>query len=195
MKKIVSKKIREKRKTRNKTIVGLVLVALMLFSTAGYAFFSSPQKETKKIEYNNVNFILNENGFWQFEFQNKLFYTQHNPKETENISVPILKTLNNYKEMPLYFLNGEGGKQEIMRNFQGFVSKMQDACVEDYEKKCEDENLPLKNCSQHNIIIFEESEITEIKEEKNCVILFSPYNEQERVSDAFIFKILGIKGF
>lgn len=193
MREIATKEKREKKETRSKTIIGLVLVALMVLSTAGFAFFSGSKDETKKVEENGIKFTLNENNLWSFKIQDFEFLTQYTLKETENISVPVLASVNSYSGKPLFF-SGETSsivKQEIIRNLQNFVPRAQDACIN--EDECEGD-LPIKNCSESNVIIINESEKIGITEEDNCVFIYAPDDEQARTADAFLFKILGISG-
>ena len=199
MKRIMTKEIKQKKETRNKVIIGLILVSLMVLSTAGYSFLSGSKSETaeKKIEYNGIEFVLDESGLWNFEIQSFQFLTQYNPEETENISVPVFLSINDYANKPLFFAGEDTiARQEIARNLQKFVLRMQRACIVDYEElsTCE-EDLPIKNCSQDKIIFIKDSEFIEIKQEENCVFISAPYAEQTRAADAFIFKILGIKNF
>ena len=74
MRKILTKEKKEKKESRNKLIIGLVLVAIMVISTAGFAFFSAPQEKVSKINYNSIDFILGENNLWQFNIQNFEFF-------------------------------------------------------------------------------------------------------------------------
>jgi len=200
MRKILSKEEKVKKETRNKVIIGLVLVAIMIFGTVGYAFFSNPTDNNKaKITYKGIEFILNENNLWQFKVQNLGFETQYNPKETENISVPVSASVYTYSGKPLFFLGQGAAKQEIARNLWNVLSRApQDGCIKSYEKLCGD-NTPIKNCSEDNIIIIQEQNYTEIseedieiKQEDNCIFIAAPYAEQGRAADAFLFKILGI---
>jgi hypothetical protein len=192
MKKILTRKEREGKESRNKIIIGVILVILMILSVTGYAFLSSPDEGTEEIEYNGVEFVLSDTGRWQFVIQNFGFSTLHTPKETENISAPIFTTINNYGGKPLFFVGESAAKQEIALNLQNFVLRMQDACLEGQEG-CEE--WPIKNCSEDNIIILKEADYIEIREEDNCVFLESSLAEQTKVADAFLFKILGIKNF
>ena len=194
MRKIILVEEKMKKESRNKLIIGLVLVAIMVLSTAGYSFFSVSKEETKKIEYNGAEFILNDAGMWQFKIQNFDFSTQYNPEETENISVIALATINNYIGKPLFFSGEEtAAKQEVARNLLNFASRMQDVCIEE-DKDC-DKTLPIKNCSQDNIIIFQEEKFIDIGEEENCIFISAPYDEQIRTADSFLFKILGVRNF
>ena len=190
----MSNEERGKRESRKKMIIGIVLVSIMVFGTAGYAFFSNPSEGGKRetVEYNGIKFILNDAGFWEFNLQFGSFVTRYNPKETENISVPVLSTINSYSGRPLYFAGQSESEIEIVRGLQGFISKLQyNVCIENYE--CEDEIAPIKNCSRDNVILFKESNFTEIKEDDGCIFISAPYNEQVRAADAFLFKILGIR--
>lgn len=193
MKKILTKEARGRKETRNKIIIGLLLVALMLLSTIGYAFFYGSEEKKRKLDYNGIEFVL-ENNFWRFKVQNFEFLTYFNPKETENISVPIFITVNNYVGKPLFFVGEGTAKQEIGRNLQNFVLRVNNGCLEDYEDICE-ENTRMKNCSEDNMIILEEEGHIEIRQEENCIFISSPYEEQTRTADAFLFKILGIRSF
>lgn len=192
MRKILTEREKEKKEIRNKLVIGLILVVIMVLSTAGYAFFSNPEEKRSKTEYNGIEFILNENNLWQFKIQNIEFLTQYKPQETENISVPIFMIANNYAGAPLFFVGEGAAKQEIARNLGNFVLRMQDTCLENYGN-CK-ENLPIKNCSD-NVIVIEEAEDIKISQDDNCVFVSAPYSEQIRASDAFIFKILGIRSF
>ena len=192
----------EKKDTRNKVIIGLIMVAILVLSTAGYAFFSGSEDTIKKVKYNEIEFVSNENSLWQFQIQNINFATQYNPYDTENISAPIFFSMTDYSSRPLFFSGTGQGKQEIARNLGNFVSRMQEVCVEDYISNREDEEcnvqLPIKNCSEENIIIFkniENENLTEIMQEENCIIISSTSEEQIKASDAFIFRILGIRDF
>ena len=199
MKKIQIKEEKEKRESRNKLIIGLILVALMILSTAGYSFLSGEKSENaeKKVKYAGVEFIMGENGLWDFKVQDSQFSTQYNPEETEDIPAPVFLNINDYINKPLFFAgNDTTARQEIARNLQGSVLRMQEACISGYKEfsSCGEE-LPVKNCSQHNIIITLESDSIEIKQEENCVFIFAPYAEQTRAADSFIFKILNIGNF
>ena len=60
MRKIKTREEIEKRETRNKTIVGAVLVLIMVTSTLAYSFFSAePETKRKSITYNGIEFQEN----------------------------------------------------------------------------------------------------------------------------------------
>ncbi len=193
MKKIMTKEEKEKKSARNKMIIGIVLVLVMILGTFGYAFFfrSGEEERTKKTNYNGIEFVLIGDGLWFFEIQGIEFLTSFNPEDTENISVPIFKTANDYIGKPVFFIGQGQARQEIERNFWNFKLRMQDGCIEGQEG-CE-EDAPIKTCKD-NVIIIKNSEEIRIEEEDNCVFISAPYDEQTRAGDAFLFKILGVKG-
>jgi len=177
---------REREARRNQILISSILVVIMVLSTLGYAFYNS---STEKIKYNGIKFYYQE-GFWNFKINEIEFSTSYNPKETENISIEVTKTLNDYNGKPLYFSydSDYDSIQEIARNIGRFVLRIQEVCLDN--ENCE-EDIPIKNCSD-NIIIIREGEENVVREEDKCVYII--YKENPILtSDAFIFKILGIK--
>ena len=100
--------------------------------------------------------------------------------------------LSNYYNKPLY-ISSENSEiaNEIYKNlfyYNQIVQRIQNACLEG--EGCEG-NLPIKNC-EDNIIIFKESENNEIIQEKNCVFIKGKKEDLVKLSDDFLFKIIGI---
>ena len=194
--KILTKGEKEKKDTKKKVIISIVLAVIMLFSTAGYAFFSNDESttKTKKVTYGGLEFQGTDYGTWKFQAGNYNFETTFNPEETNNISVSISKTLSDYYEKPIYFgINNRGdisttGNNEIWRNMYSFLERSDLSCL---DENCT-EDKPIKNCSSNNVLIFRESNESFVREEESCIFLYSPIYEQGRVADAFLFKLLGI---
>lgn len=181
---------REKKDRINKIIIGVVLIGVMLFSVVGYAFRNTDEDE-EKIEYNDVGFVSRD-GRWVFELEKEVFNTRFNPEETENISVPDV-FLENYAGKNLYFsvesIWENEIKQEVWVNMHYFVEGLQDACL---DENCTDDELPIKDCYEDNIIIVEEGESNEIKKKGNCIFIKAPEEEQIRIIDAVLFRLLDI---
>jgi len=192
IRKIVSREEREKKEKRNKIVIGLILVGIMVLSTAGFAFFQirgGTRNEIDKIEYKGIKFFLLEDNLWHFFVDNEEFAVFFNPQEIENISISTTSlSLGNFFGKRVYFSyeSDREGINEISRNLGRFFKGMQLACLE----KCE-EDLPLKNCSD-NIIIIKEANESLIKQEENCVYVLGKKEELVKMSDGFIFKFLGI---
>ncbi len=198
MRKIQTKEEQEKKGRRNKILTGIILVAIMVFGTVGYAFFGRGiglEGKTEKVVYNSQEFKLLESGLWQAEIQGHTFFFNYLPNETEEIAVPLILSMGNYVGRPLYF-NSENPAAtiEIKQNLASLASKMpQEACVKNLNEECT-EDWPIKNCSD-NIIIIREKQINEISQEDNCIFIQGNYSDLVKISDAFLYKILGIRSF
>ena len=196
VRKIMTREQIEKRDRKKKVIISVILAVIMLFSSAGYAFFSNDEATTKteKVTSGGLEFIKTDYGTWQFKVNNYNFETKFTPKDTENISVQISKNLDDYYQKPLYFgVNSKinlasTGNTEILRNIYSFIERSDLSCL---DENCT-EDKPIKDCSADNIIIFKESNDSRIMTEDNCIFLYSPLYEQERIADVFLFKILGL---
>lgn len=179
---------RERKETRSKLIIGLILVGVMVLSTAGYAFYNTKKEEVKRIEYRGVEFVLEEDGLWHFNIQEQEFSTFYNPRETENISSLMFMSFQNYAGKVLYFSSDSEreGIEEIIRNIRGFILRTQYVCLDE----CEGE-WAVKTC-EDNVVIIKEVGENLIRQENSCIYILASEGEVMRVSDAFIFKILGI---
>jgi len=186
MKKIIPREEAEKKESRNKTIISLVFVVLMVFSTAGYAFYQTGKTTVSTIKYNGNNFIIGSDGLWHFKVNGTEYATAYNPKDTENISAGNIKL--DYINKPLYFSfdSDRQAADEIARNIGQFSSRMQFVCV----NEC-NEDFPVKTCSD-NIIAIGEANNTSIKQNNNCIYILSNNENNIKAADAVIFKILGI---
>jgi len=192
MRKIISREQKAKKTKQNQIIIGVVLIAIMVFGTLGYAFGGRGEdSEENKINYKGIEFEQDDSGYWHFNIQGYDFVTKHNPTETENILFFNYLTINDYIGKPLYFVSEFNEPIfEISKNLNQFVSRINEACLdEDCEK-----DFPIKNCSIENVIVIQESvdEIKEIKQEENCVFITANLEEQTRYTDAFLFRILGV---
>ena len=196
-------KEKERRRKKNQTIVGIVLVVLMIFSTAGFALqgigFGSQDNvnNENRIVYNGFEF-LRYNDFWVLGN----FAFRYNPKEVENISFNLelenIKDMFHYSEKPLYvYSESSEAKFEIDLNMGQIAERIQGACPSHLENsdnvEC-DETLPRKTCSDNLIIIREnkENNISRIYQEENCVYIEGSQEEITKLTDLFLFKVLNI---
>ena len=191
MRKIISKYKEGKRKRRNGMIIGLILVGVMLFSVLGYAFRGGGNDDVEKLNYNGFEFV-EQNGFWFTSIENFQFAFRYNPQQVEEIDSE-LKYLENYYGKPLYISSENSEAElEIYRNLfyqNQIVQRMQSACLE--EEEC-DENLPVKTC-ENNFIIIKKNNNSEIIQEENCVFIKGGEENLTKITDEFLFKILGIR--
>jgi len=203
MKRIQSKAEAEKNKKRNQIILGVILVFLMLFSTAGYAIFNRSTDSNDNglpagsnpdtiIDYKGLDFKLDSSGYWTFRIGEQEFYTTHTPHETEKINVPFITMADLNQQTIYYNLDNETDEdvvQELYNNLYPYVIRFQEACIEGEE--CE-ENLPIKSCSDNLIIIREGLESSTVKIEDKCILINAGVGEVLKTIDAFIFRLLGI---
>jgi len=185
----MSRDEKEKKEKRDRIVIGSVLIAILVFSTAGFAFFSVINLDKgEEREYNGIKFVVRGDGLWHFLINGQEFSTAYNPEQTKNISIEGEINLQNYYKKPLYFSHDsdEQGVSEIVRNIERYAERVQLACIE----QCE-ENLPVKSC-EDNVIIIKAGNETLIKQENNCIYILGEQNELIRAGDAFIFKLLGI---
>lgn len=179
---------------QNQLILGVGLIILMVFSTLGYALTGRNDEEiNKKIEYQGIEFVQDNSGYWLFEVQGDIFITKYNPEEVEDISFSGNLRLANYQDKPLYFI-GDANEPviEIARNIERFVLRIQNACIN--KEDCE-EDLPVKNCFEDNVIIIAEpksGETEDLYQEGNCIFITANFANQTRYADKFIYNLLGI---
>ncbi len=180
---------KERKEKQTKTLVGLILTVLMVGSIVGYAFYQKDGRRAENIDYKGIKFNLKEDGLWHFKIQNQEFSTIYNPKQTENVSGFLIMNIQGYMGKPLYFSynSNREGVNEMIRNIGRFAARIQYACIDECE-----ENWPVKNCSEDNIIIIKRINETLIKQEENCVYILAKEEDEARACDAFIFKIFGL---
>ena len=147
----------------------------------------SKGNSNERINYNGFEFT-EQNGFWILNKDNTNFIFRFNPNQVEKIDSE-LKPLANYESKPLYF-NSENvlAESEIRTNLAQFVEKMQSACL---EEEC-DESSQIRTCENNFIIIREGSK--KISQEGNCVFIEGKTDDLTKLTDEFLFKILGIEG-
>lgn len=173
---------------------------IMVFSTVGYALSGrGDETNADKTEYNGIEFVRDNSGYWYFEIQDQQFIIINNPKNISEINFLNTLSINDYSNKPLYFVGDIGeGSSEIARNLADrFVLRIQQACLD--EEDCEG-NFPIKNCSIDNIIIFNEISDNETEnnkkeimyQEENCIFIFSEYENQSKYADRLLFSLLGI---
>jgi hypothetical protein len=191
MRKITSKEDEEKKMKKNQIIIGIILVGVMVISTLGYAFQTQDNKntDTGKIEYNGYEF-LSQNGLWFVNIGSLQFSFLNNPNQVEKIDSPV-NLLNKYSGQVLYISSkNQDAELEIYRNLDQVILRRQYACLEN--ETCADESFPIKTC-QDNFIIIQEAETSEIKQDGNCVFIKGSKENLSKITDEFLFKILGIE--
>lgn len=186
IRKLETKENVEKKETRNKIIIGVILAILMLLSTAGYSFFNGDKQGSSviKTRYNGRDFYW-QGSYWSTQYSSKTLYFTYLPNETRQITLG--KTVLDYQGKTLYYTANSQAMQEAARDLGNFVSRIQIACMQG--GNCT-ENIPIKNCSSNMIVIEEAENQSIVRAEDNCIFITS--NDSVRDADSFLYAITGI---
>jgi uncharacterized protein YneR len=196
MKKIMTKKEREKRDQIRQLVVGGVLIFIMILSTFALGFGSKEDSESKEsnIEYKGIAFTKS-GDYWYFNINNNNFLTKYNPEEIREISFSGLLDLGDYADNVLYFTQEGEAKREIIMNLEynnQIIKRSQNACLS--EQECLGD-YPVKNCSKDRIVVIKEpaeNEKERIYQDQNCIFIISQINNQTRFADRLLFEVLGV---
>ena len=183
MKKIISKEDLEKKKSRSKMIGGVILIALLLFSSLGYAFYSSSgsQSSYDDNQDNGIEQGSFVNGRWYYLVSGNDHLFQTYLELARKSEVNLDKSVNDFSGA-LYVDADETSFAEIKGNLGYYIGNIRRACY----GGC-DEDYPEKTCSD-NLIVVSESENERVYEEENCIFIEGSMNSV----DAFLYKILGL---
>ena len=200
MKKIETQEERDKKTKKNQIIIGVLLIGLMVLSTAGFALMNTTHSggsgqnydyETR--EYNGIEFIR-QDSFWATQINGKTYAFVYLHDEIEDVDIAITNTLTDYLNSPLYIVNGNGTREIIAFNMlPEFALRVNDACLD--EATCESDEYPIKSCLHDNIIVFkdddpESTRVTRVYQENNCIII---EGDKAKGADKFLQHILSVK--
>ena len=157
MKRIQTAEVIKRKARKNKIIMGVVLVSLLVFSTLGFALLNNTEDRDMKVKEKGLDFYK-VNGLWLTIGDGQEFAFQYLPSEVESVSVEGFYDLSVYVSQPLYFVGVNEAAPEILNNLQRYIMRYQEACIN--ESSC-GEDLPLKDCGS-NLIIYEESNDTKV---------------------------------
>ncbi len=168
-----------------KIIVGIVLISLMVVSTAGYSLMQGDDSDdNSKVEENGFVFYK-QNGVWMTSINGETFGFQYLPSEIANIPIKGHYDLSSYSDQLLYYTSPSEGVIEILNNIGRYTLRYQGACLN--ESICEDD-LPTKDCWS-NIIITEVGNETRVYNNQSCIYLVG---DSVKAADAFLYKVLKI---
>ncbi|MEK6827404.1 MAG: hypothetical protein AABX99_02890 [Nanoarchaeota archaeon] len=191
MRRLISKVQEEKKKKRNRILVGAVLIFVMFFSVIGYSLGNFQTSETAIVNYNGFKFIQ-ESNLWKVSVGSFQFSFRYNPTQVGKIS-STLNLLNSYQDKPLYFSSENSeAESEIYNNLfiqNKIVQRVQPACLS--SEKCSGD-YPIKTFDD-NFIIIKKNNSNSVRQDKNCVFIEGKAEDLAGLSDSFLFKITGIQ--
>ena len=190
MRKLQTLALRNKTKRNNNIILGIIMIALLVFSTAGFALFNkddTTEKESQIVIVNGFSFEKQDN-LWLVQINNEYKAFYHLPSELNNISINITNEMLSYVNKPLYISGSEQSKNQIDINLlPNYVFRTQNACIT--QEECTG-NYPTKNCTTDNIIIYKDQNLTtNIYQEDNCIYITG---DPIQGTDKFLQKIFEI---
>lgn len=194
VKKLLTKEEQLKKRKKRNLFIALILIIIMIGGGGGIAInnLTSDSNSADQLKYNGIQFYRDQNSNWQFNYGDKIFVTRFNPLELNDTKVSVGKSLSDYKDKPLYIVNGEDGASfEIAQNLDGIPLRISPGCM---SQNCSG-NYHIINCESENGIIFKSlsgSGQERAYKEGNCVYLVSGLSNQIKFADAFLYGLLGI---
>jgi len=189
LKKIKTREEISRKNKQKQIIVVIILIGLMVVSTAGYSLIRGSNNNNEKHDNSKVMekglTFYKQGELWKVSIDGKTFGFQYTPSEVSNIPVKGFYNLEMYTNQPLYYTDTGSGIIEILNNMGSYVLRYQEACLN--KSNCK-ENLPTKNCD-NNIIITKTGNKTEVYNNKNCVYLVG---DSIKAADAFLYKVLKV---
>lgn len=190
MRQIKNQEEANKKKKLSYTIIGGILIILLLFSSIGYAFLqgSGNNSASQSESYNGFKFER-YGQYWKTIISNNNLYFRYLPQEIENISILGDYDISNYKDKTVYFVSGDVNMGEIIQNIMPYILRYQEACIPDPKglKNCKE--LPIKNCTEDLVIIYNPDEEIGIRNEEKCVYISG---DSIKASDAFMYSLFKI---
>jgi hypothetical protein len=194
MRKIKSMSDIERIRRRNNIILGVVMIALLVGSTAGYSLMSADSENENVAEERGFKFVR-DGGMWRLNLDEGEFFSfQYLPSEVGEVDVNVSIEFGDYSGQPLYFVNPNEGAGEVLNVLGKYLLRYQEACFDignegndTNEIVCEGD-LPLKDCNS-NLIIFEAGNETRVYEKGNCIFIEGDF---VRGVDAFLYNILEV---
>ena len=181
MRKVETREEAERKQKRNTLVVSIVLIAILVFSTAGY-FSLSDEEETGGSSQGSSKVKDMGNG-WAMDYNGQALSFSSSPDSASNASISLINTLGSYAGQDFYIASdNEAVTYEISYNLGRFAERVQPACY----GAC-DKNLPEKGCKD-NLIVFKEAAQNRVYQNDNCVFIEGSMS----AADAFLYKIFGV---
>lgn len=178
LRKIETKDESERKRKRNTLIASIIMISILVFSTAGYFSMDGDESETVSNET-----VRNVGDYWVANYGEEILRFTNSPDSAKNVSVGFVNGINSYSGKPMYISSdSEIVSYEIGSNLGRYASRVQLACY----GVC-DRDLPEKNCTD-NLIVFNQSEQNKVRQEDKCVFI----DGDMRAVDAFLYRIFGL---
>src|SRR3990172_3551607 len=138
IRKIEPKEESERKRKRNTLVLSVIMISLLLFSTAGYSIISSVEDNSQT---SSNNLVENVGGSWIINYGGETISLSNSPESGQNVSISFFGSLQNYNGKTLYVAAKDADFYEIYNALSGYADRVQQACYGDCTK-----NLPEKDC-------------------------------------------------
>ena len=188
MRRIHTRREREKKEKRGKIIIGALSGFILILSIAGFSLVGNTENsaQQKVLNYHGYKFF-SQNTRWFLNYNGNLFSFKDRPNQIINLEIKNITYLIDYYNKPLYIYSQNSyATSEIYLNFNNITQRIQPACLDNCS-----ENVPIKTC-EDNFILIENSKNTSITRKNNCIFIKGENNKLPKLTESFILKLLRI---
>ncbi len=180
LRKIESREEMERKRKRNTLFLSIIMISILVFSTAGYFAFKD-DSDTQS----NTEGVQNMGGdSWVFKYGEQTVKLSNSPESVKNITVFVNEDISSYSGKIVYVASeNDAGLYEIYSALSGYAGRVQPAC---YGKCTKD--LPEKECNETMIVVKPANATDMVYQKDSCVFIEGDL----KAVDAFLYKIYGI---
>lgn len=184
MRPIETEEVRQRRKKRNQLLIGIVLIGLMVLSSAGYALINSFTGTSNGVQQTKYG-LTYDGSYWAGTVQGYPVSLTLDPDEAANISVALSGiTLSTYMSQVVYISSDDPfSVSQIASNLGSFTAGVREACFGSCDK-----NLPEKTCADNLIVINSTATYPSVYRRDKCIFIDGNSDSTE----AFLYRILGL---
>lgn len=179
MQKIIAAEVAERKAERTRRLISMILLGILLLSSASYAFIFYQDYETTQ----PTDSTQTPDGRYQTTVGDKTFVFTHSPSTVASIPVTFYATPQSLVSAPLYVVSDSEAITAELSYTLGQFTRLIPACL----GPCAFD-LPEKTCVD-NMIVWNQTETNRVYQEENCIMIEGDL----RAVDAFLFKFLGIQ--
>ncbi len=178
MKRLQTQEEVDRKSERNKRILSMFLLAILLVSSASYAFiFYQDYASTIPSDSSQT-----PDGRYQTTISGQPVVFTHSPTTVASIPVTFYATPQSMLSAPVYFVSDSDAITAELITTLGQFTRLIPACL----GPCS-QDLPEKTCSD-TMIVWNRTDVNRVYQEENCIMIEGDL----RAVDAFLFKLLPI---
>ncbi|MBI3334749.1 hypothetical protein HYZ97_04655 [Candidatus Pacearchaeota archaeon] len=160
--------------------LGIFLLLIMVISSVGYAFISSPDSE-EEIDTLSEEGVQEINGRWVAVWNGQELVFSSSPESVKEVPVSMNLTIEEYYQQTAYYAQNPGLHAELVQSL-GLYSALQPACL----GACI-EDFPEKNCTDL-VISWNRTGDNQVSQENKCIFIQGDL----RAVDAFLYRLFDL---